>query len=99
MSCTLAFNLLYVYMVELYPTVIRSTAASAGSFVARLGSILAPFIAQLVREGVLNIKYTFIYLICILGQNLIINSTEFLYSAFSMISSKCFTQYYPIKDN
>ena len=51
MTCTLAFNLLYVYVVELYPTVIRSIASCAGNFIARLGSILAPFIAQLVRTG------------------------------------------------
>lgn len=49
MFCTLAINLLYVYTVELYPTVIRSMASSVGNFAARLGSIIAPFIVQLVR--------------------------------------------------
>ena len=48
-ACTLAFNLLYLYVVELYPTIIRSVASSTGNFCARLASILAPFIAQLVR--------------------------------------------------
>ena len=49
-ACTLVFNLLYVYTVELYPTVVRAVASSTGNFFARLASIIAPVIAQLVRN-------------------------------------------------
>ena len=50
-ACTLVFNLLYVYTVELYPTVVRAVASSTANFFARLASIIAPVISQLVSAS------------------------------------------------
>ncbi|XP_051903651.1 solute carrier family 22 member 5-like [Hippocampus zosterae] len=44
---TAAFSHVYAYSVELYPTVLRNTAMGACSMVARIGSILAPYIIYL----------------------------------------------------
>ncbi|PZC71377.1 hypothetical protein B5X24_HaOG213522 [Helicoverpa armigera] len=42
LAITFAFNSLYVYTAELYPTHARSSALAACSLVGRLGSVLAP---------------------------------------------------------
>ncbi|VVC91065.1 unnamed protein product, partial [Leptidea sinapis] len=42
LAVTLAFNSLYVFTAEMFPTSARSSALAAASLVGRLGSILAP---------------------------------------------------------
>lgn len=42
-----AFNILYIFTSELYPTVIRNTAVGVTSMVARFGSGLSSYIALL----------------------------------------------------
>ncbi|CAB3246743.1 unnamed protein product [Arctia plantaginis] len=42
LAITFAFNSLYVFTAELYPTYARSSALAASSLVGRLGSVLAP---------------------------------------------------------
>ncbi|CAH0399952.1 unnamed protein product [Chilo suppressalis] len=42
LSITFAFNSLYVYTAELFPTSTRSSALAACSLVGRIGSVLAP---------------------------------------------------------
>ena len=42
------FTIIYVYTAELMPTVVRTIGVGAGSMSARVGSLLAPFIAELV---------------------------------------------------
>jgi len=45
-TCTYA--MIYVYSSELYPTVARNIGVGSSSMVARVGSILAPFVKELV---------------------------------------------------
>ena len=46
-----AFALIWLYSSELFPTVMRNSATGAASVCARLGGIVAPYIAQLVSCG------------------------------------------------
>ena len=48
LACTVAFNLVYIYAIELYPTVVRSIAATSCTTLTSIGAIVAPFLAQLV---------------------------------------------------
>ncbi|XP_061858533.1 solute carrier family 22 member 4 isoform X4 [Colius striatus] len=44
---TAAFSMLYVYNVELYPTLVRNMAVGATSTASRLGSIISPYFVYL----------------------------------------------------
>ena len=52
-TCSGAFNLIYTYTSELFPTVLRSTGLAWSSAAARTGAILAPFIVE-VHVGPYN---------------------------------------------
>lgn len=43
-----AFAIIYVYSAELFPTVMRNSGMGLSSFSARIGGILAPYIADIV---------------------------------------------------
>ena len=43
-----SFAIIYIFTAELYPTQVRNVGVACGSFAARLGGILAPYIAALV---------------------------------------------------
>ena len=43
-----AFVIVYVFTAELYPTPVRNVSVGAGSFFARFGGIVAPYVTQLV---------------------------------------------------
>lgn len=45
---SIGFAIIYVYTAEMYPTPVRTIGLGAGSMFARLGSLLAPFVADLV---------------------------------------------------
>lgn len=45
-----AFILLYVYTIELFPTVVRNAALGANSSSARLGGVIAPLIVLVAAE-------------------------------------------------
>lgn len=45
---TCSYGLIYVYAAEIYPTVLRQTGVGSCSIAARLGSIMAPFVKNLV---------------------------------------------------
>ena len=42
-----SFAICYLYMAELFPTLIRSTAVGLGSTASKIGGLAAPFIAGL----------------------------------------------------
>jgi MFS family permease len=45
------FSLMYLYTMEVYPTVIRAMAVGCASSMARVGAMITPFLAQvLIRE-------------------------------------------------
>lgn len=52
LAITFAFNSLYVFTAELYPTHTRSSALAACSLVGRAGSVLAPQTPLLVSHTV-----------------------------------------------
>ncbi|CAG2173306.1 unnamed protein product, partial [Oppiella nova] len=45
---TCSFGIIYVYSAEIYPTVVRNVGVGSSSMVGRMGSILAPFVKELV---------------------------------------------------
>ena len=45
---TCSFALIYVYSAEVYPTVLRQIGVGSCSVVARVGSIISPFMKELV---------------------------------------------------
>ena len=47
-GATGAFAMIYVYTAELYPNALRAVGVGVASATGRVGSILAPFIADLV---------------------------------------------------
>ena len=57
-TVSMAFGIIYVYTAELNPTVVRSVGVSSGSMFARVGGMVAPYIAQLVSVDLpsLNLK-------------------------------------------
>ena len=57
-SCiTGAFGTAYQLSAEIYPTVVRNAGMGSSSAVARVGSMLSPYIAKSVRE-----IFSFIYI-------------------------------------
>ena len=53
-----AFEVIYVLSSELFPTVVRNAGMGTSSACARAGSMLAPYIAQLVRHMFISIVQT-----------------------------------------
>ena len=45
--CNAAFDTGYIYAKELFPTILRTSALSAASAFARIGSLLTPLVATL----------------------------------------------------
>ena len=49
MGSAAGFAVVYILSVELYPTVVRNAALGFGSAFARIGSMMAPYCAAVVR--------------------------------------------------
>lgn len=49
MGLTAGFSTIYIYSAELFPTVVRNSGMGASSCMARVGGMLAPYVADLVR--------------------------------------------------
>ncbi len=47
---SISFAVIYVFTAELYPTLLRSTGVSTGSFCARIGGVIAPYIGVMVSN-------------------------------------------------
>eukprot|EP01118_Nematostelium_gracile_P002562 TRINITY_DN1278_c0_g1_i2.p1 TRINITY_DN1278_c0_g1~~TRINITY_DN1278_c0_g1_i2.p1 ORF type:complete len:509 (-),score=104.22 TRINITY_DN1278_c0_g1_i2:167-1693(-) len=54
-AITGAFQAVYVYTPEVYPTSIRSTAMGVCSALSRIGAMLAPFVAQVITKSSVNL--------------------------------------------
>lgn len=55
----ISFPTIYLYSGEVYPTVVRNVGVGLGSIAARIGSIIAPYIATMVIYNIYNtIMYT-----------------------------------------
>jgi hypothetical protein len=50
MAITYSYSLIYLYNPEVYPTVVRGIGLGAGLMMARIGGVVAPFVAELVRR-------------------------------------------------
>ena len=49
LAISASFSIVYVYCVELFPTVTRTIGLGSGSMCARIGSFASPFVAFLVN--------------------------------------------------
>lgn len=56
--CT-AYGVIYVYGAELFPTVIRASAMGTGVTISRVGSLLSPYLADVVSHVVVEAKVGF----------------------------------------
>ena len=66
------FHLAYQYSAEIFPTVVRNAGIGSSSCMARVGGIIAPFVADLVcvtyepehekTEMIFTVKHLHIYL-------------------------------------
>jgi OCT family organic cation transporter-like MFS transporter 4/5 len=56
---TSSYGLIYVYAAEIYPTVVRQAGVGSCSIAARVGSIIAPYVKELVsfHDSVILILY------------------------------------------
>jgi OCT family organic cation transporter-like MFS transporter 4/5 len=52
-----AFAVIYIFSAELYPTVVRNAGMGASSCCARVGGILAPYVADMVWQNTKTIFY------------------------------------------
>lgn len=62
-AVTIAFSVVYGYTVELYPTVLRTTALGSCSMMGKIGSIIAPYFIYLRKASYyLCLKYIYWYI-------------------------------------
>lgn len=59
-AVTIAFSVVYGYTVELYPTVLRTTALGSCSMMGKIGSIIAPYFIYL-RKGSYYFYFKYIH--------------------------------------
>ncbi|CAG0878580.1 unnamed protein product [Darwinula stevensoni] len=56
-----SFAIIYVFSAEIYPTVVRNIGVGSSSMCARIGSIIAPWVAQLEKDLSLQKEHVFIF--------------------------------------
>lgn len=61
MVVTICFTIVFTYSAELFPTTIRNTVLATGSFMAKLGAVIAPYINLEVKilqcYNIVNLLY------------------------------------------
>ena len=62
-----AFAVIYVFSAELYPTVVRNAGMGASSCCARIGGMMAPYIADLVSLYFVIVGFSLLILFCCFG--------------------------------
>lgn len=50
MGCTMGFSIIYFWSAEIFPTLVRNSLMGASSMFARIGSVFAPVIADIVSN-------------------------------------------------
>ena len=66
---SMTFAIAYLYTAELFPTKVRNVAVGTASTFARIGSISAPYIVDLLvsldlPEGSLNYRWILLIFVC-----------------------------------
>ena len=62
-----AFGVIYVFSAELYPTIVRNAGMGASSCCARIGGMVAPYIADLVSLYFAIVGLSLMLLSCCFG--------------------------------
>ncbi|OAF72203.1 putative transporter SVOPL [Intoshia linei] len=60
------FNCIYIYTIEVYPTIVRSSGLGIGSSMARIGAMLTPFVSQVLLNYSLTAAISLYGVLCIL---------------------------------
>ena len=53
---TISFGIIYIYSSELFPTVVRNIGMGSASVCGRIGTIIAPFMRELVSLKCINFR-------------------------------------------
>lgn len=69
---TCSFAIIYVYSAQIYPTVIRTIGVGSSSTVARIGSILAPFIKDLSQATTLAVPMVMLGILSIVAASFVL---------------------------
>lgn len=68
----ISFPTVYLYGGELFPTVIRNVAIGTASMIARIGSMIAPFIATGLNEKATWLAPVIFGVVPLLGAGLVL---------------------------
>ena len=73
-----AYGIIYIWSVELYPTVVRNQGMGLSSTMANIGALISPYVADLVRS-------CNIFNICCIHNYLAINHRSYYKCKFRVL--------------